>query len=435
MERIKRVNDWIDKNHKQLVDYLRDLVKIPSINPWFFDYKFDCGEREVQELIAQTLCKMNFSVDIWETDPEQLKKYDGMPGYFEGRMMKNRPNLCGTLKGAGGGRSLLLTGHADVVKVGEGWSKKPFATEIAQGKLYGRGTVDMKGGIAAMIMAVKALQHCGIQLKGDVLVGTVADEEAGGMGTLDFVHRGYKADGAIMTEPTALELGTMCRGILWGKLVIPARAGHIEMYQGHWRADGAVDAIKLVQLYLAQIDRFNQNWSTEKTHPLLPMPCQLLVAQIHAGEYPSSFAGSAEICFNAQYLPDELDENYRGSVVKKEIEDFVAAVAQTDGWMRENPPHVEWLLDADCAETAVESNFVQSLITSARRAGGKGKVSGVGSHTDMGWYVHTGTPTVNFGPGNPKIAHQADEHIELEEYLQSVKQLAAMVMDWCGVLE
>ncbi len=409
-------------------------MRIPSVNPWFSNYDPYTTEKEVQEFIAGSLKEMNFDVDIWEVDAEKLKEFKGMPGYYESRPMKDRPILCGRLKGSGGGHSLLLTGHADVVTQGDGWTKRAFSAEIEDGKMYGRGTVDMKGGIAAMIMAVKAIQQCNIQLKGDVLVGTVPDEEAGGMGTLDFVHqRCCKADGAIMTEPTSLEIGPMCRGILWGKIVIPARAGHIEMYQGHFHEGGAVDAVKLTQLFLAQIDQFNRNWSSKKVHPLLPMPCQILVAQIKAGEYPSAFAGSAEIYFDAQYLPADLDEKHRGSKIKKEIEEFVAAVAQTDEWMRENPPYVEWLLDADCAETPVDSSFVTTLIDAAKKVSDQIKVSGVGSHTDMGWYVHSGIPTVNFGPGNPKIAHQANEYIELDEYIQGVKLMASMIMDWCEV--
>lgn len=429
---MSNVEAWIDSHREEMISYLADMVKIPSINPWFSDYKEDTSEKAVQEFIAESLRKMDFDVKLWEVDPGELKKYEGMPGYYEGRPMKNRPNLCGIKKGTGGGRSILLTGHADVVKVGEGWTRPPFEAVIENGRMYGRGTVDMKGGIAAMIMACRAVIESGAELKGDILVGTVPDEEAGGMGTLDFVHRDYHADGAIMTEPTSLTIGPMCRGILWGKIVIPARAGHIEMYQGHWSEGGAVDGVKLLQLYLQSIDMLNREWAVKKTHPLLPMPCQILVSQVNAGEYPSAYAGFAEISFNAQYLPEDLDDQYRGSKVKKEIEDFVAAVAATNDWLKENPPHVEWMLDADCAETPADHPFVEALVSSAGKVRQHVRTEGMGSHTDMGWYVHTGIPTVNFGPGDPKIAHQADEFIELDEYVEAVRIIAEMIMEWCG---
>lgn len=428
---MKKVNDWIDEHREEMIQYLAKLVRIPSINPWFSEYKEYTTEKKVQEFIGSSLEDMGFKVKVWDVNPEELKEFEGMPGYYEGRPMKDRPNLCALKKGSGNGKSLLLTGHADVVKVGEGWTKPPFDSVIENGKMYGRGTNDMKGGIAAMIMACRALEECQITLKGDLYVGTVSDEEAGGTGTLDFVHRDIHPDAAIMTEPTSLKIGPMCRGILWGKILIPAKAGHIEMYQEHYSKGGAVDGVKLLQLYLNQIDMLNREWAVKRKHPLLPMPCQVLVSQVRAGEYPSAYAGFAEISFNAQYLPEDLDEKYRGSKVKKEIEEFVAAVAQTNEWLRENPPHVEWLMDSDCAETPQEHPFVQTLRHAAEEIDGKSVIEGVGSHADIGWFVRTGTPTVNFGPGDPKIAHQADEYVELEEYIRCIKILAEMILEWC----
>lgn len=434
MDPLQKVTAWIDAHQDEVVDYLASLIKIPSVNPWFSNYDPYTTEKGVQEFLAKTLGEMGYEVNLWDVDAESLRPYEGMPGYYEGRPMKDRPNLFAVRKGTGGGRSILLTGHPDVVAEGEGWTQDPFGAKIIDGRMYGRGTVDMKGGIAAMIMAAHAIQQAGVRLKGDVKVGITPDEEAGGMGALDLVHReGVRADGAIMTEPSfSRVLSPMCRGILWGKIVIPARAGHIEELQTDWRHGGAVDGVKLAQLYLSQIDLLNSRWALERRHPLLPMPCQMIVAQVNAGEYPSAYAGFAEIVFDAQYLPKDLDEKYRGSKLKKEIEDFVAAVAQTDEWLRENPPHVEWLLDADCAEIPVEGDFVQTLMKAACKVSSDMRIEGSGGHSDMGWFVHTGTPTVNFGPGDPMLAHQADENIEISDYLNCTKIIASMIMDWCG---
>lgn len=431
MELFSQVETWVDENRNQAIEFLQDLVRIPSVNPWFSDYKDYTTEKEVQEYIAKYLENLGFCVQLWETSADCLKKYEGYPGYYKGRPMHDRPILYACRRGTGGGRSLLLTGHADVVKAGEGWTRDPFGAAIEDNKMYGRGTVDMKGGIAAMIMAAKAVIQSKIELRGDMQINTVPDEEAGGMGSLDYVHRGIHSDGAIMTEPTNLEIGPMCRGILWGKIIIPGRAGHIEMEQSHWSEGGSVDAVKLMQLYLHEIDNLNRYWATRKTHPLMKIPCQLLVAGVHAGEYPSAYAGSAEIVFDAQYLPGDLDSHYRGTQVKKEIEEFVAKVAHTDEWLTANRPHVEWLLDADCAETPVRGEFVQAMIEGAGKISAAVPVNGVGSHTDMGWYVHKGIPTINFGPGSPLIAHQADEYIDLEQYIKSIKILAAMIINWC----
>lgn len=431
MDTFSKAEAWVDDNRELAVGFLQRLIRIPSINPWFSGYKEYTTEKEVQEFLAHSLEQMGFEVQLWETSSDALKEYEGYPGYYKGRPMNDRPILYGCYKGTGQGRSLLLTGHADVVKAGEGWTRDPFGAAIEGNRVYGRGAVDMKGGIAAMIMAARAVIESGIKLRGDIQVSTVPDEEAGGMGSLDYVHRGFLSDGAIMTEPTNLEIGPMCRGILWGKIMIPGRAGHIEMEQSHWSQGGAVDAVRLLELYLHEIHSLNRCWAASKTHPLMNIPCQLLVAGVHAGEYPSAFAGSAEIMFDAQYLPGDLDSFHRGTKVKREIEGFVARVAGTDEWLRENSPHVEWLLDADCAETPVDGEFVKTMMEAAEQFIPRVPIKGVGSHTDMGFYVHQGIPTINFGPGSPLIAHQADEYLDLDQYITSIKMLAAMIINWC----
>jgi acetylornithine deacetylase len=301
--------------------------------------------------------------------------------------------------------------------------------------IYGRGAVDMKGGIASMVMAAEAVRRSGVKLAGDVLVGTVVDEETGGMGTLALVARGYRADACIVTEATDLKIAPLCRGILWGKLTLQGRSGHIELPQPHWTAGGAVDAIQKAHLYLDQFERFNQDWALRKRHPLLARPCQVFIAQIRAGEYPSTFANQAELMFNAQFLPAEKDAFGLGSKVKKEIEDFVAAVAATDSWLRQNPPAIQWLVDADCGETPADHEFVRLCAKVMEELGTPAAVEGLGFHTDMGWFVDVGMPTINFGAGNVNVAHQNDEAIGEAELVQATRIMASILLDWCGVAD
>jgi acetylornithine deacetylase len=327
----------------------------------------------------------------------------------------------------------LLFGHIDVVKAGTEWTLDPFGGVRRDGKIYGRGAVDMKGGVAAMMMALEAVIRAGVRLAGTVMLGTVVDEEAGGMGTLAFVDRGYRADGCILTEPTDLAVAPLCRGILWGRLIVHGRSGHIEMPQGDWRTGGAVDAIDKIQLFLDHFSRLNADWAQRKAHPLLPIPCQLHVAQIQAGEYPTTFANRAELVFNAQYLPSERDSFGLGGTVKQEIRDGVARVAMSDPWLRERPPEIDWLIDADCGETPADHDFVRVCVESLRQLGREGRVEGVCSHTDMGWLVNVGIPTVNFGPGDPRMAHQSDEHVQEASVVDAARMIALTILDWCGV--
>ena len=214
---------------------------------------------------------------------------------------------------------------------------------------------------------------------------------------------------------------------------IAGRSGHIELPQGDWRNGGAVDAIRHARLYLDHFDQLNRDWALRKGHPYLALPCQILAAQLTAGDYPTSFADRAVITFNAQYLPRERDEFGLGSAVKKEIESFVMAVAATDPWLKEHPPQIEWMVDADCAETPADHPFVQLLSGNVTRLGIATSVEGMGFHTDMGWFVNVGIPTVNFGPGNPRLAHQNDEWIAESDLVRAAQAIALTILDWCGV--
>ncbi len=428
----QKVLDWITSHQEEAIRFLQDLVRIPSVNPWFLESPGPDYEKQVQDVIAVKMESLGAAVTQWEPDPVRLQKYAGKPGYYPDHTFHGRPNQVAIIKGAGNGRSLLLTGHVDVVKAASGWTVEPFEAVRKDGKIIGRGALDMKGGIASMIMAVEAIQRSGLRTAGDILVGTVVDEEAGGMGTLDFVDHGYRADACIMTEPTDLKIAPLCRGILWGKLILTGRSGHIELPQGDWRSGGAVDAIQLARLYMDHFDRLNRDWAMRKRHLLLPVPCQLYIAQISAGEYPTAFANRAELVFNAQYLPSERDENLLGGHVKAEITELVNSVAATDPWLRLNPPQIEWLIDADCAEIPASHPFVQNCADALEELGLPAIIEGMGSHTDMGWFVNVGIPTLNFGAGKPKVAHQNDEYLEENDLIQATQALALMILDWCG---
>lgn len=426
---------WIEEHKEEVISFLQELIRIPSVNPWFQAEPGPSHEDEVQAVIAERLRALGAEVEQWEPDADELAEYEGRPGYYAGRRFEGRPNQAARLRGVGGGRSLLLTGHVDVVPPGSGWTVDPFGGERRDGRIYGRGAVDMKGGVAAMVMAVEAVVRSGLRPRGDILVGTVVDEEAGGMGTLAFVARGYRADACILTESTNMKIAPLCRGILWGKFIVPGRSGHIELPQGDWREGGAVDAIARARLLLDQLDWLNRDWALRKRHPLLPLPCQVYIAELHAGEYPTAFANRAELIFNAQYLPAERDELGLGSRVKREIESFVQQAVQSDAWLREHPPEIQWLLDADCAETPADHPFVQLCVDNLQALGRPPVLEGVSAHTDMGWFVNVGIPTINFGPGQARVAHQNDEHVPEEDLIDATKLIASVILDWCGVAE
>lgn len=429
----REVTARVEERSDELVGLLRELVSIRSVNPVFAD-SGPLEEGQLQRYLADRLGGLGFETDLWEPDPEELKRYRGRPGYQENRYFEGRPNLAATLRGRGGGKSVMLASHIDVVGVSESedWRVDPFGGEILDGRLYGRGSADMKGGAACMLAATEALLDLGMRPGGDVVWASVVDEETGGMGSLALVHRGYKADAAFMPEPTNLQIIPMCRGILWGEITVRGRSGHIEVPQDHWREGGAVDAIAKTRYLLDAIDELNEDWAgrPEKNHPLLNIPNQTFVSMVEAGQHPSSWAEEAKIVFDAQYTANERDANGMGGDVKRQIENHLSAAANGDDWLAENPPNITWTVDADCAEIPVDHPFVNLLQEACARVGIGGEVSGTGFHTDSSLLIESGTPTVVFGPAEVTQAHQTNESVALADLVSATKAMAITMVEW-----
>jgi acetylornithine deacetylase len=426
----------IEANSERIVETLCDLVRFPSI------VKADPreagpGERDCQLYLQRRLEAIGFSTDLWDPDgPALYAKYEGRPGAHKGRTFEGRPNLAGVLKGAGGGRSIMLTGHIDVVPPGAPghWTSDPFVPVAADGFVRGRGVVDMKGGVACMLMAIEILKGIGVELAGDVVFTTVVDEEIGGMGSLAMVDRGYRADAGIMTEPTANRIAPLCHGILWARIVVDGIGGHAELTPNHWDKSGPVDAIRLCRQVLDGIDILNRRWQYDpiKNHPLMDLPNQIIVTQIQAGEHPASIAGRGEIVIDVQYLPHEKDEFGLGGRVKSEVEAHLAAVCQADPYLRKHPVRVEWILDADCAEVPAEHPFLSVLQDAVERAALDSRLAGFGAHSDIGLPTSLGrTPTVNFGPGDPAQSHQPNERVSVRDLVDCTKAIGLAVESWC----
>jgi acetylornithine deacetylase len=432
----RRISDAVDQSRERIAETLQQLIRFESIvmaDPT----KAGPGERECQKYLEGRLLAAGFETDLWEPDADTLlAKYQGKPGAQRGRNFRGRPNLAGTLHGSGGGRSILLTGHIDVVPPGERthWHYEPFAGIREGDTIHGRGAVDMKGGVASMLLATEILRELNVALSGDILFATVVDEEIGGMGALALADRGYRADGGILTEPTDNRISPLCHGILWGKIVIDGIGGHAELKARHWDAGGPVDAIGLMRFVLEGIDVLNERWRTDprKNHPLMELSNQVIVTQARAGEHPSSMAGRAEIIIDVQYLPSEKDADGVGGAVKREVEMYIATLAQVDPWLAEHPPRVEWILDADCAEVKPDHPIINTFTEACAAASHPFQLWGMGAHTDMGIPTELAkTPTVNFGPGDPSQAHQPNEHVSINDLVTCTKVIALAVARWC----
>jgi acetylornithine deacetylase len=420
------------------VQLVRDLIDIPSVGPWFGDDAAVSGEGDVQAFLRRHVEDLGGTVDAWEPSVDELSRYADGPGFFADRDFRGRPNLVGHFRSNahdGDAPALMFLGHCDVVPGGPGWTEGPFTSVVRDGRVVGRGACDMKGGMAAALAAIRAVRSSGVELAGDLQFASVTEEETGGMGTLALVHRGYRPElGIVIPEPTSLQVAPLCRGIIWGEITIPGKSGHIEIEQPAWQDGGAVDAIALGRKLLDAIDDLNERWRAlpEKNHRHVPLPCQVTVAEIDAGTYPSSWAGSFTVRFDAQYLPAELDAHGGGGLVRAQIEDMVRAFVGDDPWLTEHPPVVTWLVDADCGETDDTHALVVAPQTALGTLGVAPVVQGVTCHTDMGLPIKAGVPTITFGPGQLSVAHQPDEYLDLAEYRTCIEAMALMILDLCG---
>jgi acetylornithine deacetylase len=429
----QKVLDAIDADGQEVIELLRGLLAFETITPDEESVEHDAFIRH-QAYVRQVLEGMGFGeIDVWEVDAATLEDAPGL-GVVPTRDMRNMPVLVARLPGAGQGRSLILNGHYDVVPLGlrESWTRDPFAGEIADGRMYGRGTNDMKGGIAAMLKAVDFIRRAGLALEGDVLVQIVPDEESTCMGTLAACQRGYKADAAIIPEPTNMRLGTAVRGCMGGRVTVRGRAGHAEQPQPHFREGGAVSAISKAIRVLQGMEELTEQWRTQpdKQHPLLP-PDSIIPTVIHGGEWSATYPEKVEIRFDCMFVPGTVDK-------RAEIEAKLAAVAANDPWLMEHPPELrigdgpeeEWWYPAEVSE---DEPIVQVARGALSDIGIAPALMGFGSLTDCIHLInHSHVPTVNLGP-DIETAHMADEFVTLEQLDQLTRALALAIMRWCGV--
>ncbi|HEV7324026.1 MAG TPA: ArgE/DapE family deacylase [Bosea sp. (in: a-proteobacteria)] len=414
----QRILDKIDASKDEAVRFLQKMVSIPSVTG---------DEAAIQAFLQEYLNKIGLEVDMWDTDWEELKKH---PGYRPvARGYEGRPNIVATAKGSGGGRSLLLNGHTDVIPVGngEGWSDNPWSAKIENGRIYGRGSCDMKSGVASHILAVQYLQELGVDLKGDVLINIVIDEEVSGHGTLDTVIRGYSADAGISGETSDLHVQPACIGRIWFEIEIQGKpAGIQQRYLG-------ISGIALGQQIVAAVQELEDERVATVKHPLYPsaidsLPC--IIGSFQAGNYPSAFPATALLKGSIGTVPGEDHEGVKRSLVKK-----IAEAAAKDAWMKDHPPVVRFVgYDAEASEIPRGHAIVETVSRNYTEITGKEPVisgrQGAADTRFLNSYGHT--PTVIFGPGSTAVMHANDEYVSIDDYITSIKVMALSIYDWCN---
>lgn len=435
---VDAVDDFIEAGMDELVEIVRRLVGFDTtsvdLSPGSTHTTND--EAALQAYVGGQLAGLGAEVDQWEPDPAEFREHPMMPPWHHWR---GRPLTVGTLHGAGGGRSLVINGHIDVVDAGEEsrWTSPAFAAEVRDGRIYGRGAVDMKGGVGAALFALKALKACGVRLAGDVFFEAVPDEETCAMGTVAAIARGYRAEAGLVPEPTRFNLWVATRGLLHGTLTVEGRSAHAEMNQPHWREGGGVNAIQKATLVLAALDRLSADWGerADKRHPLLGTP-SVNPTMIRGGSFISNVPERCDVAVNTTYLPGNADSTGYGSIPRGELEATVEQAAHADDWLAEHPPSWSWYTDYPPSEIDQDA----PILTAAREAGSElgldVAIEGIDTTYDGALLtLFAATPSPALGPGDLRRAHAPDEWVGIDELELGAKLYARAIARWCGIAE
>ncbi len=413
----ERVLREVTRDEKQIIGDLKDLVRVPSV----------VGQEGLcQEVVRQKLLDLGMTVEQFETVREEVAAhpaYVDVPWSYAGR-----PNVVGRLPGTGGGRSLALNGHVDVVSPEpvDAWTVDPWGAVERDGRIYGRGALDMKAGIAAILSAIRAIRSTGVILRGDLLVQSVIEEEAGGGGgTLACLLKGHTADGLIIPEPGGLSIAHA--GVLYFRLRVVGKTAHAGLAHTGVNAIGRMHAIYEA---LVELDRRR---AAEHRYDLFERSvgrsCHLNIGTCHAGDWPSTVAGWATMECRISFVPGERMED-----VRREVERTVAEAATGDPWLREHPPAVEWFGWHGEAWTQDEGHPLVQVVkgaveqVSGEPAGIFGKAAGM----DTRFAMNFGMPALSYGPWGAN-SHGCDEYVERDTIIRCAKVLAISILQWCGV--
>ncbi|MFJ7678254.1 peptidase [Peribacillus sp. NPDC046944] len=415
----EQISAWLKEHRNDGIKLLQKLVQEPSKRG---------QEGSAQAIVVEKCRQIGLDIDLWEIGDGALRNHPHF--YCDRKDFKGNPNLVAVRKGSGGGRSLILNGHIDVVPEGDrsAWKDDPFSGKIENGKVYGRGTTDMKGGNVSLLLALESIVETGIRLKGDVIFQSVIEEESGGAGSLAAVLRGYKADGAIIPEPTNMKFFPLQQGSMWFRLKIKGKSAH-----GGTRYEGQ-SAIDKAYLVIEEIKNLEKERNQKMDHPLyhnIPIPIPINIGSIQSGNWPSSVPDTAILEGRFGVAPKETMEAAQLSL-KNKIDDL----NRKDNWFKEKPIELEWF-GARWIPGILELDhpLIQALSTHYEKVmGEQPTVEASPWGTDGGYLSSVGSiPVVVFGPGETKLAHDANEYIEVDKMLESAEIIARTILEWCGV--
>jgi len=400
-------------DRERLLADLQTMIRIPSITG---------SEESIAVWAAEALAGLGLAVETIDPSLDDVRRDPAWPG--EEMPRSSLPVVIGRT-GDAGGRRIVLSGHLDVVPPGDPdtWTADPWGGEIRDGAVYGRGSCDMKGGVASILAAVRALAEAGelAGLDGELIVALVPSEEDGGQGTLAAIRAGATGDAAIITEPSDLDVVVAHAGAITFRLTVPGRAAHASR-----RREG-VSALDKLWVLARALEADETRRNEAETDPLmtaLGLPYPTIIGIVAGGEWASTVLDRvvADGRYGVRLGQSEAD-------AEAELRACIAAACATDEFLREHPATVE-ITGGRFGSVRVPSDHplpVGLAATVADVTGRRPELLGEPYGADMRLFVNVGnTPCVIFGPGNVKVAHSADEHVPLDQ----VEDCARVLAEW-----
>jgi len=392
---------------------LERLVRIPSITG---------SEEAVQDEVERLFREIGLETSRIEVDPVAFERDPDFPGAEMPRT--HLPIVVGRL-GRRGGRRLLLVGHVDVVPPGDlgTWTVDPWGAEVREGRLYGRGACDMKGGMASILAAMRALvaARAADRFDGEVVALSVPSEEDGGQGMLAAIREGWTGDVAVITEPTSLDVVVAHAGAITFRLTVPGKAAHASV-----RREG-VSALDNLYTLLRALEADETARNAAETHPLmtpLGLPYPTIIGKVNGGEWASTVLD--QVVVEGRYGV-KLGQTWRDA--EADLRRCIDAACAADPFLREHPVGLELTGGKfSSGQIPMDHSLPRSLADATeRRLGRRPALLGEPYGADMRLLVNEGhTPTVIFGPGSVTVAHSADEFVPLRE----VVDCAGVLADW-----